>query len=420
MKTLGRYRPISISLSPNTEKDDIHLAFRLLFQPWKWKKGAAIKKLEEEFKNYLGIKYAFSFNSGRSALMAILNALNLEEKSDILAQAFTCNAATNPIIWAGLNPVYVDCDTNTFNIDTRDIQKKITPKSRAIMVQHTFGLPADMENVLKAAKEKNLFLIEDCAHALGAEFNGRKVGTFGKAAFFSFGRDKIISSVYGGMAVTNDDLLAEKIKLFQEGINYPCICWIEQQLLHPILMNWLIMPTYNFLKLGKFLLVIFQKIGILSKAVHSKEKKGKKPCYFPKRLPNGLALLALNQFKKLGKFDKHRQEVANFYYKRLNNSNFELPNNSSNDKHAFLRFTIKNINAHQIIKTAWKENILIGDWYNFPIVPADTNLADLKYQQGSCPTAERLAGMTFNLPTHINISLKDAKEITDFLEVSSS
>jgi len=222
------FKPISISLSPNTEKDDVRLAFKLKFQPWKWETGKEIEELENEFKNYLGVKYAISFNSGRSALMAILNSLGLEKGSEVLLQAFTCNAAANPIIWAGLKPVYVDCNEKTFNIDIEDLKRKITPKSKAVMVQHTFGLPAEMDEILEICQEgeedkssssplaeargNNLILIEDCAHSLGATYGGKKVGTFGKVAFFSFSRDKVISSVYGGMAVTDDDNLAGIIK----------------------------------------------------------------------------------------------------------------------------------------------------------------------------------------------------------------
>lgn len=275
------FRPISISLSPNTEKDDIRLALRLVFRPGKWKRGLAIRELENEFKKYLGVKYAFSLNSGRSALMAILQSLGLDQGSEVLLQAFTCNAAANPILWSGLNPVYVDCDENNFNINIEDLKRKTTPKSKVVIVQHTFGLPAEMDKISDIVRQNNLILIEDCAHSLGANYKGRKIGTFGKAAFFSFSRDKVISSVYGGMVVTNDDNLAERIREFQEKTSYPSCCWVLQQLLHPILMNYLILPTYNFLSFGKIKLIFLQWFHILSKAVHWKEKQGKKPSYFP-------------------------------------------------------------------------------------------------------------------------------------------
>jgi dTDP-4-amino-4,6-dideoxygalactose transaminase len=434
---MSAIKPISISLSPNTEKDDVRLALKTIFKPWSWKKGRAVLKLEEEFKKYLGVKYAFSFNSGRSALLAILKALDLKKGEEVLAQAFTCNAAVNPIIWSGLKPVYLDCDEDTFNIDPKDLLRKITPKSKVVMIQHTFGLPAfashygasagkpaEINEVLEICRKNNLILIEDCAHALGAEYNGQKVGAFGKAGFFSFSRDKVISSIYGGMAVTNDSSLAKRIQQAQDKFGYPSFFWVFQQLLHPILVNWIVLPIYNFLDLGKIFLILSQWLHLLSKAVHRKEKRGEKPAYFPKSLPNGLALLVLNQFKKLDKFYQHRQEISKFYYEALKNSSFGISENLSpeilkrkNIKHSFLRFTIKHKKAHEIIYQAWnKKNILIGDWYTSPIAPDDTNLEKMSYRMGMCPKAEKLSKITLNLPTHINISPEKAQKIINFLK----
>src|SRR3989344_1264326 len=143
---INKFKPISISLSPNVQKDDVFLALKLLFRPWKWKKGDGIKKLEEEFKKYLGVKYAFSFNSGRSSLFAILQSLNLNKGDDVLLQVFTCNAVPNPILWAGLNPVYVDCGDD-FNVDIEDLKSKIISGVKVLIVQHTFGLPVNMDEV---------------------------------------------------------------------------------------------------------------------------------------------------------------------------------------------------------------------------------------------------------------------------------
>jgi perosamine synthetase len=411
-------RPISISLSPNTERDDVWLAFRLLFQPWRWKQGIrnkelGVKSLEDELKDYLGARYVISFNSGRSAWLAILQSLGLQKNDEVLLQVFTCNAVPNPILWAGLKPVYVDCDDN-FNIDTEDLKKKITAKSKAVVIQHTFGLPANIDEILEICRLHNLIVIEDCAHALGAIYKGRRVGTFGNVAFFSFSRDKVISSVYGGVAVTNDDTLAEKLRKYQEKVGYPSYRWICRQLLHPILMNWLILPTYRIF--GKYLLSFFQWFGILSKAVDWTEKRGKKPSYFPKKMPDVLAMLAIHQLKKLEQFQVHRKELALYYYKELRDTELILPSISSDGAHIFLRFPVRSPRAHELIKKCWQNNILIGDWYTTPIAPHDTRLDKMQYTQGSCPNAEKLAKETFNLPTHINISQKEAQKIINFLK----
>ncbi len=409
-----RIKPISISLSPNTEKDVIWLAFKLLFQPWRWQEGCQTPLLEEEFQKYLGAQYAFAFNSGRSALFAILNSLGLQQGDEVLLQAFTCNAVPNPVLWAGLKPIYVDCREDDYNIDAEDLERKITSRSRAVIVQHTFGLAADMDRVLEICNRHSLILIEDCAHALGATYKGKKVGTFGKAAFFSFSRDKVISCVYGGMATTSDSALAERLKKFQERSGYPSLFWILQQLLHPVIMNLGILPLYAIG--GKYLLVIAQWLHVLSKAVHWKEKRGKKPGYFPRRLPNALAILALRQFKKLERFNAHRKEIAEFYSRALRDTKYQILNTRYKEGNIFLRFSVIHPNAHEIIKKAWRNNLLIGDWYTTPIAPHDTRLDMVGYTMGSCPVAERLAKITLNLPTHIRISKKDADVIMRFLK----
>lgn len=423
---------ISISLSPNVEKDDVFLALSLLVKPWKWKQGKEIGILEKEFANYLGVKYAISFNSGRSSLYAILIALGLEKNSDVLLQAFTCNAVPNPILWAELNPIYIDCNQENFNMDLSDLTIQLAKldqngqRPKVLIIQHTFGLPANMAEVLKIAKDNGLFVIEDCAHALGAECNGSRVGlpaealakagTFGDAAFFSFSRDKVISSVYGGMVVTNNDQLREALLKVQSKMSFPNLFWIKQQLLHPVLLHYFVLPWYNFLSLGKIFLVALQILHILSKAVSWQEKKGKKPDYFPKAFPNALAIMALHQFKKLNKFQAHRKKLFNYYYKNLENSKFVLPQKPENIKQSYLRFVVKHPEAHNIIYTAWhKENILLGDWYTTPIAPFDTNIKLMRYKEGSCLNAEILSEVTLNLPTHINITEKDAGRIINFL-----
>ncbi len=418
---MSYFKPISISLSPNVEKDDLHLALNLIVRPWLWKKGKAVSELENEFRNYLGVKYAFSFNSGRSAFFAILKSLNLEKQSGVLLQAFTCNAVPNPVLWSDLAPVYVDCNKDDFNIDVEDLKKKITPQTKVLIVQHTFGLPANMDEIISIVRDPKgtpgLILIEDCAHSLGAEFNGQKVGTLGKAAFFSFSRDKVISSVYGGMAVTNDEKIAKNLEQLQKEFGQPSMFWIFQQILHPILLGYIILPVYNFLDLGKIFLVFSQVTHILSKAVSWKEKRGQRPDYFPKALPNAMAIMALNQFNKLEKFNNHRQKVANYYFEALKGGNFKLPKKFENRKNIFLRFTVKHPKAHEIIYDAWhKQNILLGDWYTSAIAPFDTKIEQIKYKPGSCKNAEELSKTTLNLPTHINISKKNAECIINFLK----
>jgi len=410
-------KPILSSLSPNIQKDDAQLALKILFRPWKWKKGEQEKELEEKFKHYLGVKYAFSFNSGRVAMLAILKSLDIK-KGNVLLPGFTCNAAINPVIWSNLEPKFYDIEED-FNVDFSSLKKSINKKSKALLVQHTFGLPVDIDNVQKLATENNLIVIEDCAHALGARRQNSLVGTLSQTAFFSFGRDKIISSVYGGMAVTNDSELADKIKSFQMECDYPSRFWICQQLLHPILTYYIIIPLYRFKELGRFVLLILQKLRILSKSVHWKEKRGEKPSYFPKKISNALSFLAINQLRKLEEFNEHREKIAKIYDRELENTCFVLP--LSRKGRIYMKYSLLSPTRQvkQILREMRNRKIILYDgWCDSPIVPMGTKLEKMNYRLGDCPKAEELSRRIINLPTHINISPLQASFLAESLKKS--
>ena len=405
-------KTISISLSPNTERDDVSLAFGLIFKPWKWKKGREIKDLERTFRNYFGFKNAFSFNSGRSSLIAILKAMEIKEGDDVILQAFTCNAAVNPILYVGARPIFADINDD-LNISAAEIIKKITNKTKAVIVQHTFGYPADIDEIRKICIAKNLYLIEDCAHSLGAKYKDSFCGSYGDASFFSFGRDKIISSVYGGMVTVNNDALLEKVSHFQKEIEYPSFIWILQQLLHPVLMNRIVLPLYGS-KVGRGLLAIFINLNILSKAVTSRENQGELPSYFPKRMPNVLAILAINQFKKLDKFNEHRKEIAQEYESLLaNKKEFRIIFKKDKDREAvFLKYPVLNVNPSKVVRETRKSGIYLNDgWFGSAVVPPLTSLDKVCYIANSCPRAEEIAKRIVCLPTHINITREDVKRI---------
>lgn len=404
-------KPIFISLSPNVEKDDLSLVERLILQPRKWKNGMATAQLEKSFRDYFKVSEAIAFNSGRSAFLAILRALDIKKGDEVLLQAFTCNAAVNPILKIGAKPVFIDID-ESFNIQPEDLRKKITNKSKAIVVQHTFGVPAKMREIMTIAKENNLLVIEDVAHGLGSKYNGKFCGTFGDASFFSFGRDKIISSVFGGMAIAKNKNIVEKIRDYQREIDYPSHIWILQQLLHPILINYFVLPGFYLNSfLGKLLLVFFQKFKILSKAVYEKEKEGELANYFPKKLPNALALLACHQFEKLDRLNNHRKNMVAIY----NSYGFDAQRINQDTEPVFMRFSVLVGNTDEKLETFRKKKIFLNDgWRKSSVVPKGTDLAKMNYL-GDCKRAEDVANRIINLPTHINISEDQVVNIAKIL-----
>jgi len=409
------FRPINISLAPNLLPKDILIAVKYLLLPWtwlKWKRGGQIAKLESAFKNYFNVRESFSFSSGRACLSVILKALAIGEGDEVILQAYTCVVVPNAIIWAGARPVYADID-QSLNIDPGQLESKVTDKTRAIIVQHTFGYPADLAAIKQIADRRNLILIEDCAHSLGAKYNNQLVGTFGQAAFFSFGRDKVISSVAGGILITDDQELAGKIKKIRQSTDFQTRFKIFQDLFHPAAMAFII-PWYNFLGLGKLILFIFQKIKLLNKVYSRSEKKYEMPADLVTRLPNSLAEIALNQFNYLQKFNARRRTVAEVYRQSLNNFKAQMINNNSEP--VYLRYTLLDKNARNILKEARKNVLILGDWYDHVISPAWVDLTRVDYQKGSCPNAEKFVQESFNLPTYINISQKEINKIIEFLK----
>jgi perosamine synthetase len=405
------FKPIAIGLSPNASGEDVRLALSLLLSPSRWVEGDEIAALEERFRRYLKVRYACTFDSGRSSLYALLSCLGIGAGDEVLLQAYTCVVVPNAVLWCGARPRYVDIDEHTLNMDVADLARKITPRSRAIIVQHTFGHVAPMDEIIPLARGHGLAVIEDCAHALGSEIEGRKAGTLGAAAFFSFGRDKVISSVHGGLAVTDDPHLGGKLERFQAGLPFPPRRWVAQQLLHPLACSLMILPTYELLHLGKVLLVVMQRLGLLSLAVTGEEKRGGKPAMLPARMPNGLAALALSQMGRLERFNEHRRAIARTYSEMLEGSDLQLPVMNSWVTSTFMRYTVQTPRAAELYELARRHRIILGNWYCPAIAPRGTEPSKVFYEPGSCPVAERAAERSLNLPTYPNLSLDDARRI---------
>ena len=174
--------------------------------------GPNTKALEQAFAQYLGTKHAIGLNSGTDALHLALRALDIGKGDEVITVAFTFVATTESIEIVGATPVFVDIDPDTFNMDVTQIESKITPKTKAIMPVHLYGQPADMDAIMEIAKRHNLYVIEDCCQAIGAEYKGKKVGSFGDIGAYSFFPTKNLGGMGdGGMAVTNSDYLKDRM-----------------------------------------------------------------------------------------------------------------------------------------------------------------------------------------------------------------
>ncbi|MBP6944477.1 aminotransferase class I/II-fold pyridoxal phosphate-dependent enzyme [Patescibacteria group bacterium] len=404
------------SLSPNAERDDIRLAASLLLQPWKWQTGPAITDLEQALGHFFHTQ-AITFESGRSALTAAIHALNLPKNSEIILQAFTCVAVPNSIRWADCIPIYADVDPNTFTIDPSAIETLITPNTRAILIQHTFGIPAHMDTLIELARKHKLLVIEDCAHSFGSRWNGQLLGTFGDVAIFSFGRDKSLSSIFGGVALTRDISLANRLRSQQTQAPISTKHWVLQQLLHPLTLA-LSLKTYDTLSFGKIILEVSKRLHLISKAVEPQERQGTRPTWTGRRLPNALALLALHQWKKRERFDAHRRTLTRIYQQELKHPDIIHPNWAKEADPALLRYPIRTPKRDILFKAATSAKMQLGDWYTSPLAPEGTNEQAAHYDRTQTPNAVTLSKDTLNLPTHINISKSGAKKICTLIKTT--
>jgi perosamine synthetase len=182
---------------------------------WISSKGKFIPLFEQQFAGYLGVRHAASVCNGTVALHAALLALGVGPGDEVIVPTLTYIASVNAIAYTGASPVFVDSLPDTWQMDPDDVQKKITSKTKAIMAVHLYGHPCQMDKLCSLAKKHGVYLIEDCAEALGSEFQGKKVGAFGDIATFSFFGNKTVTTGEGGMVVTNDETLHDRVVHFK-------------------------------------------------------------------------------------------------------------------------------------------------------------------------------------------------------------
>lgn len=179
---------------------------------WISSEGKFIKRFEEGFANYTGRKHGIAVNNGTNGLILALRALDLPKDSEVIIPSFTIISCALACIYNNLIPVFIDSEEDTWNMDITKIEEKITEKTKAIMPVHIYGHPVDMDGILRIANKYKLYVVEDVAEAIGSEYKGKKCGGFGDVSCVSFYANKVITTGEGGMCLTDNDELAEKLK----------------------------------------------------------------------------------------------------------------------------------------------------------------------------------------------------------------
>ena len=195
------------------DEDDVESVTKVIRKGSYWSTGPEIEQFEKAIAEFIGTKYALSFNSGTSALHADLLAHNITN-GEVITPSFTFIATANTVVLAGARPIFAEIEDKSYGLDSEDVKEKITSKTKAIIPVHYAGGPCKEINALKEiAEDNNLILIEDAAESLGSTIDNKKIGTFGNTSMFSFCQNKIITGGEGGVLVTNSKDIFDKLKL---------------------------------------------------------------------------------------------------------------------------------------------------------------------------------------------------------------
>jgi dTDP-4-amino-4,6-dideoxygalactose transaminase len=400
MRAIARYGVRSV---PGDEKEII-----AAFRRGEAVEGPAVAEYESRFAEYHGMPHAITASFGRMACYYILRALELPAGSEIIFPALTFWVIPEIARHAGLKPVFVDVDPSTFNIDTTKIESAITGKTRAIVPTHLYGQPCDMTEVMRLAEKHNLIVVEDCAQAAGALYRGRKVGTFGTAALFSFQLLKGINTYGGGMALTNDAALAEKIRTQAGGEPAQSTGDLIKRLTMGVVARSLVSPK-GFTFWGFPIGAAGSYLGFdYSKYIWEKIRPlDHFPRTYNQRYSNVQALLGLRQLAKLNEFNARSRANADIYTRGLADCrSVQTPRAIPDVEHVYYQYCIYASDPARVSRRAIRRAV------DFETTHVDvcSALPLFKEFAADCPGA-KITEQAIQLPVYSRLRRSDVERV---------
>ncbi len=373
-----------------------------------------LEQYERAFATHLGVERAFAFWKGRVALYAILKALGIGEGDEVVLPGYTCVMAVNPIVYLGAKPVFVDIEPATYNLDPNLIEAKITPQTKLIIAQHTYGYPADMDAILEVSRRKGIPLIEDCCLSLGSTYKGRLTGTFGLAAYFSSQWNKPYTTGLGGVAVVNDVELADKIAaLYEREVCKPG--GIEVNMLR---VQWFMYRTLVYPRttaLAQNLFRFLTRVGLVVGSSSPAELAPEMPPNFFKGASGFQARVGLRQLDRLPENMEHRRKMTALYDKLLRNRGWPMPVIPETLDPVMVRYPVRVADKKEALATASQHFLELGSWFECPLHPIETPLEAYGYHTGMCPNADQACAEVVNLPLHTRVSVATARKNVDLV-----
>jgi dTDP-4-amino-4,6-dideoxygalactose transaminase len=403
-------------LGGTTTAADCRIALSHLARPSELVQGPAIAAYERAFAEHFGMESALSFAAGRIGLYGVLRCLEVGRGDEVLLQAPTHIVVANAIRYTGAQPVFVDIDLSTYNMDVEQAATRVTPRTKAIVLQHTFGIPADVDAVLELAATHGLMLIEDCVHALGAKYRGQPIGSFGRAAFFSTEETKTMSTTMGGMLVTNDRALAQRLREFQEACAWPPAS-LAARYLAKLLTNHVLTEPH----VHRISRAMYEAIGErhpLPRATVDEELIGLKPARYEERLSNGQAAVGLQQLMQLESNLAHRHRISELYAELFAKRGLRGATIPDGAEPAYARYPVW-VEDRPKVERLLGPLAVPGTWFTSVLEEAVSPHYG-GYVDGSCPRAELAASHLYNLPTHPRVRPEDAVVLVDALAAAEN
>ncbi len=353
--------------------------------------GKTVLDFEKEFANYMGVKHAISVGNGTDELVLALKSIGIGEGDEVITTPFTFFATAEAISAVGGTPVFVDVDKETFNIDTTKIEEKITSKTKAIMPVHIFGQSADMDEINEIAKKHNLMVIEDACQAIGGKYKGRKIGTLGDVACFSFFPTKNLGCAGdGGMIVTDNDeiaTIARALRTHGSGENgqkaYNLLNNIEEEVQKAEGAND---TVYNPLKYYNYLIGYNTRLDAIQAAILDVK------------------------IKEIDKWNAKRREIVKSYNEALQNNDLVTPVAKDYNEHVYHMYILQSENREEVIEKLKEAGIATGVYYPVPL-HLQKVYKNLGYKEGDMPVAEYLSHRTFAIPVYPELNEEQVKYI---------
>ena len=360
------------------DDDDINLVVNVLKGNY-LTTGPNVKQFEEMVASYVGCKYAVAVSNGTAALHAACFAAGIKEGDEVITTPMTFAASANCVLYCGGKPVFADINPFTYNIDPKEIEKKITSKTKAIIPVDFTGQVVDLDEIKKIADKYNLIIIEDAAHAIGTKYKGEKVGNISDMTEFSFHPVKTITTGEGGVITTNSKELYDKLVLFR---------------------------THGITREKEFLV-----------------NKEEGPWYYEQidlgynyRITDIQCALGISQLNKLDRFIERRKELVKMYNEELSKIDGIIIQKeerfSDTARHLYIiKIDLKKfkVGRKEIFEALQGENIGVNVHY-LPIY-LQPYYKKLGYEEGLCPNAEDLYNKMITLPLHANMSDKDLQDV---------